>query len=355
MEKNFGLQLLVNYHRFTGASYLGWNFGRRMKIFHKLVIFTINIIMFMSTIYVVQSFTKSTIIFNKRKEHLKENRTMLIYILYITTSTSYSLLDLIVFFILLIKGKSIVELIYNDVNIDSGKELKIGKKILIGQIMMTMILESPFPICRAVFEGCVKRTILGQSIIYVSFIMMHNMQLTIISLLAYYSYSMEENIYEINTEFKSSSQLHYIKGKIIKLTNSLNRLNKYTNKYFFIVIWHNSLSCVTNFTIFYFDQGKRHGFALAYLFDSIIVTFTICYISNMLKTSYREFLQKIEMFEQSAISSQENLDNHVVARLRSIKNSWSLKALNFYELGSEFFLSNISSILTFVVILIQTN
>ena len=141
MDKNYGLQLLVNYHRYTGASYLGWNFGRRMKFFQKFVIFTINIVMLISTVYVVQSFTKSTIIFNKRKEHLKENRTMLIYILYITTSTSYSLLDLIIFFILIFRGKSIVEMIYNDVNIDFGKEWKIGKKILIGQIMMTMLLE----------------------------------------------------------------------------------------------------------------------------------------------------------------------------------------------------------------------
>ena len=352
MEKNFGLQLLVNYHRYTGASYLAWNFGKRMKPFKKCVIFTINIIMLISIVFVVQSLTKGTIIFNKRKYYLKENRTMLIYILYIATYTSYSLLDLFVFIILLLKGKSIVELIYNDVNIDPRKEWKIGKKILIGQIMMIMLLESPFPICSLVFVGFRQRPILEQSIIYFTFILIQNMQMTIISLLAYYSYAMKENFREIDNEFKSLSQIYHIKTKIIKLKNSLNRLNNYTKKYLFIVIMHNSISCVTNLTIFYFDQGKRHGHALAYLFDSVIVTLTICYISNTLKTSYLEFLQKLEIFEQS---SQEDLDYHVIARLYSIKNTWSLKALNFYELGSKFFMSNISSILTFVVILIQTN
>ena len=44
--------------------------------------------------------------------------------------------------------------------------------------------------------------------------MMHNMQMTIISLLAHYSYAMEEKFSEINNEFESLSQLHYIKRKI---------------------------------------------------------------------------------------------------------------------------------------------
>ena len=130
-------------------------------------------------------------------------------------------------------------------------------------------------------------------------------------------------------------------------------MNNYTEKYLFILILHNSVSCVTNLTIFYFDQGKRHGFALAYLFDSIIVTFTICYISNKLGNGYQEFLRKLEMFEQS--SSLENLDNGLISRLNSMESSWTFRALGFYKLGSEFFISNISFILTLAVILIQTN
>ena len=177
-----------------------------------------------------------------------------------------------------------------------------------------------------------------------------------ISLMAYYCYAMEQKISEITNNFQYPTQIRYLIKEIVSIKNSLKRIDRELNKYLFIIIAQNCISCVANITIFYFDRGNKLGSSIAFIMNSLIIMATICYMSDKITKSYLRFLDKFESLELNSLENhQDNKDVLLIERLYAIENELCFTALNLYRIDANFFFSILSFSITFSLIIVQTN
>ena len=330
-----------------------WAFSKRLGSNYKLFIIIMNIITFMATIYLAYD-SVLNIIENDNDNSMSRSR--LIYILFFLDYFGYIIEIILIITILFVKGKKIIQFLYEqDFNINKDREKKIGLKLVIWQILTTIILQSLFPICPLIFTGIHNYSIKNNIQQYLLYLVTENVEMSLISLMAYYCFCIEHRLAHVKKGFTSLLKFKHVSRQIVEIHCSIKEFNKFINILLFVIIMYSSLSCMSNSVIFYFDKGIKHNDSVPCIIEAIIIILIVCLISGRISKTYGSILDRFEHLEiNSPLSHLDRIDYATVNRLYSLRDELCFTAFNLYKINTKTFMSVMSLIITFSVILIQT-
>lgn len=354
IEYKSGLKILVSYHRWTGNSYLCWNYRKPLSHWMKILILILNLIMFGFFVYFsyltfqeLEEYSKNKILFENQKKKIA-------FIMRFVVIVGYTLIDFFVFGSMLIEGKSIIMYLYDlDIGVDSKVERKIGLTIMIVQLIFVPVLESGFLISPLAFSAT--QNFRDKFSHYLLYVVVCHVHLSMLSLIAYYCYVMQAKLKEINMEFTSLVKLPVIYKELLSIYNSVQRFDNFFNTYLFLYIVSHSINLVINSVILYFDRCTMIVDALASFTESIIMMFIVCYLSDRIGKAYAMVISRLNQLECSTDTMiLEKLNYNQINRLYNIRDDMCLTAFNLYPINIKTFIQIMSLVITFTVILIQT-
>ena len=354
-EFKSGLKRLVFFHRLTGNTYMTWNFGKRQSIQMKILLILANIALFFVCIHFTtyQIFFDLTIA-NSEQENI--NKSRLPYIFHIISVTGFFTGTLFCFFLNLIKGKALLKFLYEqDIEINRTAEKRIVNKILIFQFSVCIIDELFYALIRFLENGPDHNSYWKLFVNYILFVLNKNIHLILLALLAYQCYVVEEKFREMTLEFKHLSQFKNLAKQVFKITNLVQEFNTYFNFYLFVTMIYYFIASINNATVFYYDRKFSILVNIPWTMEIILIMFLLCLVCSKIENGYRKFLKKYEILhEQNLISNNIDIDYCLVNRLYYMKEDLCITAYNMYKINIKTFMSLISLIITFAVIMIQT-
>ena len=139
----------------------------------------------------------------------------------------------------------------------------------------------------------------------------------------------------------------------------MKKFNKFINQFIGMSITFDSICIITYVNLLYFETLHKLDFSIGGMCECLSLLFIICYFSNKPNHNYNELLdnfEKLELKNTKADSVEKvNIDSSIVNRMYSIRDNLCFTAFGLYKINIKTFLSVMSLIITFAVILIQTN
>ena len=353
-----GLLWITNYNRIFGNTFWTSINGSNNKCL-KLIMAIWNLcFLVLISAYFVWTFNGMFKMNEIMDKYSPSPRKGFIFILFILGHIANAIELLFVFFVCLIRGKTILQFMNSQCNIEVSKEKKIAFKVILIQMAIMVFYTLLTPII-----NLTKASILGTNYnaefdIIVSFIffIINNCKMTLLSLIAYQTRYYEQAFEVIKINFSSLSKFTEIYGQILHLMKSAKLFNTFINKYLFITIAANSITCVSLISIAYHNSFTKVDYEITGVIICLINLMLICWYCNKVTASYEKILATFEDFELN------NSDNHIrysidycqINRMYYLEDKLSLMALGLYGINMKTFVSIISLIMTFSVILIQT-
>ena len=353
--ENAGLNYLVNFHRMTANTYMGWNFGQTFSIKIKVILIIANICLFCICVYSTSEhyFT----ILKTKQGQVIGKKSYLPYILQLITHTGFLSITILCFFMNIFRGKAILKFLYEqDFQIDTSIERRIAIKIIMVQLITCLLMELGYS------SGCVfsdsdacHLSYLKIVLDYMVTVFTKNIQFILLSLIAYQCYVIEQRFKEMTENFNCLSQIKCLSGKIFKISNLMRKFNSYIHLYLFTIFLFYFFVSINNITVFYFDHGKSMTSATVGTVEGFLLIFIICLTCDKIEKGYEIFLDKLEtLHEQNFNRNEYSLDYSLINRLYLLRDDMCLTAFNLYKINTKMLMSLISLIITFAVILIQT-
>ena len=356
MDVKSGLKFLVYFHRICGQSYLFWNFGTRMSFILKIVLLIMNTILLIATLFYsylgvqdARKFSKDEKIFNS------SHKSLISFIMIIFVSICYAIMNIYVFCLTLFRGKNILVFLNEmDLHIENRMERKIGLKAMIIQIPISILLASLFFVSDFILSDAKKNILNMLSHLFLN-IVISSSYMCLLSLMAYFSYVVEQKLTEINREFFTLTQIATIFKQLLHIQNNVKKFKQFYIRYLFFIILFYSIACVSNLTIFYFDRCKTMTTVIASIFEALSQIFLFCYFSDKIDKSYLCIINKYEQLQLFLHETHIEKFNHcLISRLYSLREDMCFTAFDLYKINTKTFMQIISMIVTFSVILIQT-
>ena len=353
-ETKSGLRYLVIFHRLTCNSFVGWNFGKKLTTKTKLILIFTNIILF----FICGCFNYVNYDLMRRimnmKNHITDShsKSQLLFILLVTTFLYFPIQMTFIFFVNLFTGKSILTFLWKqNIKIDPKVERMIGIKLITVQFISCLIIELPFSFLFKSHETSYLTFFRD----YFLFIIVQNVSLILLSLMAYQSYVIEQKFTEITDSFTTLIQLKMVCNQVFTIAKSVKRYDKFFNIFLFMTMLLNTIHCICSSTIIYFDRGRQMPFTIPTFMESLFRIYMMCFISAKLGKGYERLLDKFETLEESNQYGYVKVSHSLVMRLYGMRDQLCYTAFNIYPINMKTFMSIVSMIVTFSVILIQTN
>ena len=345
-----GLQMLVNYHRLTGTSYKLWNSGIKLTDKYKIYSIFINILVLLVTCYFIYNTLEQIFSYHDEDSTL----SLIVFIIYIIDYLGYAIAIFYLVILFFFRGGNILKFLFEQkITIDNCDEKKLSIIILILQILSPFILEGLFPISTLIFSGTENFDVKENMKMYAIFLVVENVEISFLALIAYYCLCMRKMISQIKGKFNSLGQFRRMTKQLLAIHRSVKQFDVYINFFMFIVIFHCSLGVTANIVIFYFDLGKKHGDATASIVVDTAMIFIVCYLSDLIPNSYKMIFDKFEQMEENHQGQLHQFSQY--NRLYSMRQELNFTAFNLYRINIKTFMSIISLIISFSVVLIQTS
>ena len=253
MKKKSGLKMLVYLHRISGQSYLFWNFGKTMSLTFKLLLLTLNLLLFIGSLFFsylnVEDARKMS-----KKLLLSSHTSIMSFIMQIVVYICWAVMILYVFSLTLIRGKSIFMFLYDmDIVIDENVEKRIGIKTIVMHITLTLLISQAFFFTEILFAGFEIHSF-NIFMYRVMMIFITSSFFSLLSPMAYFCYVIEQKLADIVKGFTSLAQLSAIFKQIILVQSLVKKFNGFYNKYLCLMIMIFSFECVSSLTMLYFDR-----------------------------------------------------------------------------------------------------
>ena len=317
-----GLKLVVNFHRITGQSYLLWNFGQPMNNKLKLVLLIFNTFLFIATVFFSYRDVNQAIeMISDYQLYLSSHKSIMSLIMQISISICYAIMNLFVFKLIMFKGKTILVFLNEmEIIIDRELERKIGKKVIIQQIFITLLLTIPFFLCEIIHKDIGKTSVKNLADMLLN-ICVSNSNFALQSMMWYSCYVIEEKMKEIQTKFTNLKQLSFTFKQLLIIQYYINKFNAFYNRYLFFIIMLYTFNGVSNLTLLYFDRNSTISWLIAAIFESLTQIFIFCYLSKKIKKSYIIIMDKYEQFQFEMHEKNLEQFNHcLVSRLYSLRD-----------------------------------
>ena len=354
MKKKSGLKMLVYLHRISGQSYLFWNFGKTMSLTFKLLLLTLNSLLFIGSLFFsylnVEDARKMS-----KKLLLSSHTSIMSFIMQIVVYICWAVMILYVFSLTLIRGKSIFMFLYDmDIVIDENVEKRIGIKTIVMHITLTLLISQAFFFTEILFAGF-EIDSFNIFMYRVMMIFITSSFFSLLSPMAYFCYVIEQKLADIVRGFTSLAQLSAIFKQIILVQSLVKKFNGFYNKYLCLMIMIFSFECVSSLTMLYFDRFSTTYNPIAAIFESLLQIFLFCHFSEKIDKSYARIINKFEQLQlEMGEINLARLDHSLVSRLYSLRQDMCFTASDLYPINTKVYFSITSLIVTFTVILIQT-
>ena len=333
-----------------------WNFGETMGPLLKLVLFVLNTCLFGNTLFTSYLNFEDARQMSMNQQYFVTHKSLRPFILQISIYISYAIVNLYIFAFVQCRAKSILVFLYDmDIDIDSDIEKRIAIKSIFIQVTVTLIVSLLFFLCSTIFYG-VKDKILYNCALLLDLILIQNYFFILISMMAYFCYTIQQKIKDLEMEFISNSKLSKIFKQLLIIQTNVKKIRQLYNQFLFIYFILLSFECLGSLTILYFDRLKTMPWPIAGIFSSLTQLFTCFYLSDRIDKSYVTLIDKYEQLQLLISERQlEQLNHCMVRRLYSMRDDMCFTAINLYRINMKTFLSILSSIITFAVILIQAS
>ena len=293
---------------------------------------------------------------NKNREFsFSSHKSLMSYIMQTSVYISYAIMNVYVFALIQIKGKAILVFLYDmDINIDRKIEKNIAIKAIILQLVLTLIISISFYLSIIIYFGFHNQTLKNLIHLMENIIISSNF-FSLLSMMAYFCYVIQQYLSDMKKEFTSITQLPIIFKKLLVIQNNVKKFNKFYNKYLFCMISLLSLECTNNLTTLYYDRFVTMAYPIPGIFESLVQIFIYCYLSDKIDKTYGSIINKYERLQMRMLDTELGQFNHcLVIRLYSLRSDMCFTAFNLYPINIKTFISILSLIMTFTVIFIET-
>ena len=353
-----GFKMLVYFQRITGQSFMFWNFGKRMDLSLKLVLTFLNTMLFFATSFYLYECVKDVQDLKKNSEfNFSSHESTITFMMQISGYICYNITNVYVYILVQFKGKAVLVFINDlNININRGSEKKIGITTIIIQIALTFVFSLIFFLTSIDWIE-IHKNILSNFISYIILIFIISNYLSLLSLMAYFCYVIQQRLTDLQNEFSSLQQLPNIFKQLLVIQSFVKQFDKlFYSKYLFIILLSYSFECINNLTILYFDRFNIMLNTIPLITESITFIFLFCYLSDKINKSYVSIINKYEQLQLLMSDTQLGQFNHsLVSRLYSMRDDLCFTAFNLYPINMKTFMSILSMIVIFTVILIQTH
>ena len=336
---------------------MGWNFGKTFSIKMKSILIIANICLLCNCIYFTYASVYYLTLLKTNKSQVFGKKSLMPYILQLISHIGFLLITILCFFMNIFKGKAIlIFIVERDLRIDTRIEKRIAKKIIVVQLILCLLIEFGYSSgCLFSYSYPCDMSYFKMFFDYMVSVFNKNIHLVLFSIIAYQCYVIERRFSEITANFKCLSQFKCLSREIFKISNLVKKFNSYTNSYLFTIFLFNFFVGINNLTIFYFDRGRSMTAATIGTVEGFLLMFIFCVTCNKIEKGYEIFLDKLEtLHEQNFNRGEYFVDYSLINRLYLLKEDMCLTAFNLYKINIKTFMSFVSLIITFAVILIQT-
>ena len=352
-----GLNYLVNFHRMTANTYMGWNFGTTLSIKMKFILIISNICLFCNCIYFTYSSVYYFTLLKTNRSQVFGKKSLMPYILQLISHIGFLSVTILCFFMNIFKGKAIlIVIVEQDLHIDSRIEKRIAKKIIMVQLFLCLLVQFGYSSgCLFSYSYPCHISYFKLFLDYMDSVFNKNIHFVLFSIIAYQCYVVEQRFKEITANFKCLSQFKCLSREIFMISNLIKRFNSYINSYLLTIFLFYFFAGINNVTVFYFDRGKSIRAATIGTVEGFLLMFIFCVTCNKIEKGYEIFLDKLEtLHEQNFNCGEYFVDYSLINRLYLLKDDMCLTAFNLFKIDTKTFMSFVSLIITFAVILIQT-
>ena len=292
--------------------------------------------------------------FIKDKIGGRSKMTMVVFLLSCASYFFYSVKWIYLFFFCIIRTKKIFELLNDqDIRISYEKERKIGITLIICQIVVLLTIETIYTLTTLFVQGVDKFDILNNLAWFVIYTIVENFQATMLTLLAYLCCFIEEKLRELTENFTSQNQFPAISQQVLRIQYLVKQLDQMTTQFTFYTLMVNAINCVSNVSLLYHDGLRTHDYLIGGIVECICEIFIVCHVSNKICSAMTRLMNKFEMLELGL--TQHFIDHCLIMRFYAMRDDLCLSAMNLYKINIKTFISIMSFIVTFSVIIIQTN
>ena len=257
---------------------------------------------------------------------------------------------------LTIKGKSILNVLKNQeiVKIDERYERKVGLYLTITQIVVNIIINLTYFIIlsedinenRSVFEIIILSTTL-----YLA----SNLNSNTISLFAYKCFIISYQIQNIH-KFNTKPNLNIIFYKMNIISESVKQFDNLFSCYNFIMLSIYSIICISSICALSLNIYDSIPYEVTNCIVVFVRILSICLISDMIPKSVNKFIDNLNSYRIKTTNTY-NLtidDKLVLNEIKDYENYIYLTLFNIFKLNTNTFISCLSLIITYSIVLIQT-
>jgi len=349
-----GLKLIIIYCKLSGHAYFGHNFNGKSCFSIRLLQISLNVlfIAFMSYQYY---YDIHYVIKNIESFGIDPKKSKLIYILCFLGILGYSTQTLITCVFLWLNGSKILDLFKSPEYLKIGNriEYRIGLFICIFTCFIALVTELTFNLVYYYLHLINTKFNLYTFIISpIIYFIEYNTQLLVISLIAYKCCLISQQI-KLITQMISHFPLISIYKCIVKISILIKRFDKIVSHYILIVFIINGFRCISSLCILFIGPQTSLSFSVGSLVESLIMFISLSLVCNVIPYSYNNFLYELQLFYTKNINPIH--DNSTLLLIKDMKNELYLTAFGLYNIDLKTLISCLSLILTYSVILIQTN
>ena len=365
MKARAGLRYIIYYDRLIGNTYFGWNFGEKTPKIKKYFFIAWNLLfLLMVSFNCYLGMRKLFYLTDKQNEHntlvaeLRKTSSCLPIILFSVGLFSYTIQSLIIGLFLLIRGQKILDVI-NEIEIikaNSKVERKTGLSLVVAKIIIFSFIISILVFFNLNYYK--PNDIQGKlyfSLIFTCYFLTMNTHCNILVLLFYKSILISK---QIKTYLKAN-ELSLVFDILSRLHLLVKRLDSLIGLYNLFVLLINTIICISSLCMLAIAPGANPANNLWQMLSSFIMISMHCLVYDMIPKRMSQFLSDLkdrfkELNENKSISEQQ-LNHIIIMRLNEMKDEMCFTAFNLFKLNANTLLSCIALIISYSIVIIQTN
>lgn len=339
------LKVLVTFHRIFGISYHNYRLERRPLLKRILLLWNLFIYLFLicNQIYIILS----TLWYGSIFIGVDVQKSRIITILNVFCHITDLVMMVTTMLVFLLRGEKILNNI--DRRLESARSRKVSLVIAAAQIC-SMVIFCLAPLYVVIDDLSLINTIIND-IFYFLYL---NLKLSVLSLMAYQSYAVAQRLQAIADSFVATKQIQLVHKQIQTARNYLKSLDRCLNVVNLMAIVVDSMRAVFVLFTIHFQRATNIGLSCLVLIETLGELIALCLLSNHIQRSYVKLLERLERLE-SEYSDQSLVDYALINRLYSMREDFCFTAFNMYRIDSKTFVTALTQIVTFAVILIQTS
>ena len=364
MENRSGLRLILNYDRIFCNTYFGWNFDQKLSKLKRFSLIVWNLLFLsLSAFHCYNTLenvfwpSKSKLISESTHANLAKG-SVIPFLLISIGYVIFSIQSLIVGLFLLIRGPAIMDFLNeNDIiRVSPSFEKKVALIINIIRFLFVfsnILLSTVFGLDD--FHPNNTVLVIKFTLFTIIYFLTGNANLNILVFTLYKSLIISNQLKKIS-KFKDLKIIVEIIGKIqasIQRFDSLISFNNMT----MLTTW--SLICIANVCMLAINHHEHQASVIGHLIGSILIISSLCIICDIIPKSFNKLLTELknrsEEFNENKLDFEQLFNQIRINRLNEMKDEMCFTAFNLFKLNANTLLSCLALIISYSIIIIQTN